>query len=146
MELLTILLASVLITALCSLLHDGDYLDKASCIIIHLLLTGIFLGAYEWQSWGIAAAVVGIFWPMFRRGWQAKAELTAIRLQTPEAVKAIVGAYPMSSGYVPMWVTRVVIMLPFKDWHRRIQSGLIALLWTGPISSSPIFVLRYLLA
>ena len=132
----------VLIITICSLLHDGDYVSKAVAVAIHGVLVAILMQGNG--VWGYAAALasVGIFWGVFRRGWQAKAELTAIRLKDEPSINAIVKAYPPYLGYVPKYITVLILMCPFELYYRRIQSGLIALLWTGHISALPVLLVR----
>lgn len=158
-----IYLAAVVITTICSLLHDSDnpaawitkyfgeeygkWFGKPFVVALHGMLLwvladlqiGTTIGTYT----GLAASLasVGIFWGVFRRGWMAKAELTAIRLKDEASINAIVKAYPPYLGYISMIITQLVLKLPDNLWYRRIQSGLIALLWTAPISSLPILLL-----
>lgn len=130
-------LLTVLIITICSLLHDGDYAPKWLVVTIHAVLVALLMDS--WQV-GVIASLLSIvtFWGIFRRGWQAKAELNA--LGDNGDMDAIVKAYPPYLGYVPKYITAQVVKLPYKKWHRRIQSGLIALLWTGHFSAIPILV------
>lgn len=129
----------VLIITVCSLLHDGDYASKGVCVALHALLAVLAVDGV----WGYAAALasVGIFWGVFRRGLIAQAELTAIRLKDEPSINAIVKAYPPYLGYVPKYITIGILELPFEAYYRRIQSGLIALLWTGHLSALPVLLL-----
>lgn len=131
-------LSVILIITVCSLLHDGDYASKGVCVALHAIFAALVVDGV----WGYAAALasVGIFWGVFRRGWMAKAELTALNLHDDATMYKIVKAYPPYIGYVPMWITKFVITLPHEAWHRRIQSGLIALLCTAPISAIPVLI------
>lgn len=128
-------LLAILIITLCSLLHDGDYLSKGFVVAIHAILVALVAGG-SWYGVAASLASVGIFWGVFRRGLIAQAELSAIN--GSGMIKAIVKAYPPYLGYVPMWITKFVVTLPYIQWHRRIQSGLIALLLTAPISAIPV--------
>lgn len=135
-----ILLFAILIITICSLLHDSDGLPKRTIIAIHFVALSLLLAS--WVGFIAAAASVGLFWGVFRRGWQAKAELTAITTRTPEAIRDIINSYPLYLGYVPAYITQLVLKLPLGAWYRRVQSGLIALLWTGPISALPAIVIK----
>jgi len=136
---MTYLFAILAITG-CSLAHDSDTLKKASCVIIHALLLLLAMGGYGWIDLAATAVSVGIFWGVFRRGWQAKAELTAIRLKTPEAIDAIINEYPFNLGHIPRLITIQVIKFPYESWQRRLQSALIAVLFTAPISAMPVLI------
>lgn len=143
-------LSVILIITVCSLLHDGNYtvtwakkligekygkyFGKGFVVALHTIAACLVTNPIA------ALASVGIFWGVFRRGWQAKAELTALNLHDDATMYKIVKAYPPYIGYIPMWITRLVVKLPFQAWHRRIQSGLIALLCTAPISAIPVLV------
>ncbi len=133
-----IYLAAVIITTICSLLHDGDYVPMWVAMALHGILMSYLLIDHGYFGIFTSVASACIFWGVFRRGWMAKAELTAIRLKDEPSINAIVKAYPPYLGYVPMFITQLVLKLPYILWYRRIQSGLIALLWTAPISSLPI--------
>lgn len=137
-------LSVVLLIVLFSLLHDCDYFTKPLCVGLHGILTAYVLSAYG--IFGILAtiAILSIFWGYFRRGPQAKAELTGIRLATREAILKILKVYPKPIEYFPRLITKIVIRLPLKPWHRRIQSGLIALVCTGPVSALPAYLLTFL--
>jgi hypothetical protein len=126
------------------LLHDGDYADKGVCVGLHGIIAALLLHDYGWYGYIAAATSVAVFWGIFRRGWQAKAELTALNLHDQATFFAIVKTYPAYLGYVPMWITKGIVKLPFQVWHRRIQSGLIALLWTGHISALPVLLVLFL--
>lgn len=164
-------LSAVLLITICSLLHDSDnpaawitnrygekygkWFGKWFVVTLHGVglasVLGVLSLSFDHLSitlsivdvYGLAAAIAsaGIFWGVFRRGWQANAELTAIRLKDEPSINAIVKAYPPYLGYVPKYITIGVLMLPFSSHYRRIQSGLIALLWTGHISALPVLIL-----
>lgn len=140
---MTYLFAVILITV-CSLLHDGDYVPKWIAFTLHGVLLALALYGYGYYGLVASAASVGIFWGVFRRGWMAKAELTAIRLKDEPSINAIVKAYPPYLGHVPKYITIGILNLPFESHYRRIQSGLIALLWTGHISALPVLLLGVL--
>ena len=139
-----IYLSAVLLITICSLLHDGDYVPKWVAMALHGVLLAIALHGYGY--WALLASVtsVGLFWGVFRRGWMAKAELTAIRLKDEPSINAIVKAYPLYLGYVPKYITIGILYLPFEPHYRRIQSGLIALLWTGHLSALPVLGVLWL--
>lgn len=135
-------LSVILIITVCSLLHDGDYASKSVCVALHAIFAALVVDGVLGCT--AALASVGIFWGVFRRGWMAKAELTALNLHDDATMYKIVKAYPPYIGYVPMWITKGVVKLPFQARHRRIQSGLIALLCTAPISAIPVLVMGVL--
>ena len=164
-------LSAVLLTTICSLLHDSDnpaawitnrygekygkWFGKWFVVTLHGVglasVLGVLSLSFDHLSitlsivdiYGLAAAIAsaGIFWGVFRRGWIAQAELTAIRLKTWDAINAIPAAYPYGLGFVPKYLTVLVLHLPDLGWNRRLQSALLGLLWTGPISQLPIAVL-----
>jgi hypothetical protein len=144
---------AILIITVCSLLHDGDYLSKGKCVAIHALGLAFITGGLtatasdmsliftlnNWYAVAASLASVGIFWGVFRRGLIAQAELTALNAHDDATMYRIVKEYPPYLGYVPMWITKFVVTLPYQAYHRRIQSGLIALLLTAPISAIPVW-------
>ena len=135
-------LSAVLLITICSLLHDGDYVPKWVAMALHGVGVALMFGNYAGLFTALAS--VGIFWGIFRRGWMAKAELTAIRLKDEPSINAIVKAYPAYCGYVPKYITILILQLPSELHYRRIQSGLIALLWTGHISALPVLIMGML--
>jgi hypothetical protein len=153
---MTYILAVLLIT-ICSLLHDGDYpavwgekwlgekyakyLGKWIAFALHGGALAYLLNDYGVWGYITSLTSVAIFWGIFRRGWIAKAELTAIRLKDEPSINAIVKAYPPYLGYTPKYITIGILKLPFEAYYRRIQSGLIALLWTGHLSALPVLLL-----
>lgn len=157
---MTYLFAVLLITA-CSVIHDGDYqallhrsLGKAHVVIVQIIImlaiTGAMGASFGHSSMTIsikdypaliaALSSIGIFWGVFRRGWQARTELNAIHYRTQSFIDDIATVYPWKLGIVPRFITIQVLKLPCERWHRRIQSGLIAILWTAPISAIPVLV------
>lgn len=153
-------LSAVFLITICSLLHDSDnpavfitkrygekygkWFGKWFVVALHgVVIYFIARVAVDNDLIAVIASLtsVGIFWGIFRRGSEAKAELTAIRLKDEPSINAITKAYPLYLGYVPKYITIGVLILPFPSYYRRIQSGLIALLWTGHISSLPVLVL-----
>ena len=137
-----IYLSAVILITICSLLHDGDYVPKWVAMAIHVLGVWALIGT-GFGFW-VALASLGIFWGVFRRGWIAKAELTAIRLKDEPSINTIVKAYPAYCGYIPKYITILILKLPFEVYYRRIQSGLIALLWTGHLSALPVLGVLWL--